>query len=136
MNDQPPVSAAGTEKEYDIRYEPAEERVRVEFNGTWVADSSNAVICYETRAPRMFYFPFEDVNQEYLEKTNFAGFWDFIFSRKKSSKDSPRSAWECQLELSVGLQPTTDPQGLKSSCSNQPMHMFIWHLPGALFCKE
>ena len=107
MNDQPPVSAAGTEKEYDIRYEPAEERVRVEFNGTWVADSSNAVICYETRAPRMFYFPFEDVNQEYLEKTNFQTHCPFkgnasYWSLKVGDKIEENAVWGYEDPYSDG----------------------------------
>jgi class 3 adenylate cyclase/uncharacterized protein (DUF427 family) len=54
---------------YEIRYEPNPRRVRVEFNGTWVADSKRVVILRETRLPPMYYFPREDVRLEFLEKT-------------------------------------------------------------------
>ena len=35
--------------DYEIRFEPSRRRVRVEFNGAWVADSSRALILHETR---------------------------------------------------------------------------------------
>ena len=54
-------NSSSNDKDYEIRFEPATERVRVEFNGTWVADSSNALIVYETRVPPMYYFPVDDV---------------------------------------------------------------------------
>lgn len=62
--------SANAEDGYEIRYEPVADRVRVEFNGTWVADSSNAMIVYETRVPPTYYFPVDDVCMEYLEKTD------------------------------------------------------------------
>ncbi|HEX6298310.1 MAG TPA: DUF427 domain-containing protein [Burkholderiales bacterium] len=54
---------------YEIRFEPNPRRVRVEFNGTWVADSRRVLILHETRLPPMYYFPREDVRLEFLEKT-------------------------------------------------------------------
>ena len=59
----------GREPGYEIRFEPCPKRVRVEFNGAWVADSSRVVVLHETRAPPMHYFPVEDVRMAYLEKT-------------------------------------------------------------------
>lgn len=56
-------------KDYEIRYEPAPRRMRVEFNGTWIADSRRAVILRETRQPPAYYFPREDVRTDLLEKT-------------------------------------------------------------------
>jgi adenylate cyclase len=64
------INATDGAEEYEIRFEPTTERVRVEFNGTWVADSQNALIVYETRVPPMYYFPVEDVSRDYLEKTD------------------------------------------------------------------
>jgi len=55
---------------YEIRFEPNARRVRVEFNGTWVADSTRAVVLHETRLPPAYYFPPEDVRTEFLEKTS------------------------------------------------------------------
>ena len=56
-------------QDYEIRFERAPRRVRVEFNGTWIADSRRAVILHETRQPPAYYFPREDVRTELLEKT-------------------------------------------------------------------
>ena len=55
--------------EYQIRFESSPRRVRVEFNGTWVADSRRALILHETRLPPAYYFPREDVQLGLLEKT-------------------------------------------------------------------
>jgi uncharacterized protein (DUF427 family)/class 3 adenylate cyclase len=66
----PPGSRPGRrEAGYEIRFEPSTNRVRVEYNGTWVADSTRAVILHETRLPPAYYFPRQDVRVEFLEKT-------------------------------------------------------------------
>ena len=62
-------SANAKPGDYQIRFEPCAKRVRVEFNGTWIADSSRALIVHETRAAPAYYFPPEDVRMELLEKT-------------------------------------------------------------------
>jgi class 3 adenylate cyclase/uncharacterized protein (DUF427 family) len=54
---------------YEIRFERAPRRMRVEFNGVWIADSRRAVILQETRQPPAYYFPREDVRSDLLEKT-------------------------------------------------------------------
>ena len=56
--------------DYEIRFVPSPKRVRVEFNGTWVADSSRAMVVHETRAPPMHYFPQDDVRMDFLEMTD------------------------------------------------------------------
>ena len=56
-------------RDYEIRFEPAPRRMRVEFNGVWIADSRRAVILRETRQPPAYYFPREDVRTDLLEKT-------------------------------------------------------------------
>ena len=43
--------------DYEIRFEPNPRRVRVEYNGTWIADSTRVVVVHETRCPPMYYFP-------------------------------------------------------------------------------
>jgi adenylate cyclase len=68
-DEQSVVDESKDDDAYEIRFEPAADRVRVEFNGTWVADSSNALVVYETRVPPMYYFPIDDVGMDYLEKT-------------------------------------------------------------------
>ncbi len=63
--DETQVSKNG---DYKIRFVPNPKRVRVEFNGTWIADSSQAMVVHETRVPPMYYFPQDDVRMVFLEK--------------------------------------------------------------------
>ena len=45
MADDYSVAAESNDEEvYEKRFEPVSERVRVEFNGTWLADSTNALV--------------------------------------------------------------------------------------------
>jgi uncharacterized protein (DUF427 family)/class 3 adenylate cyclase len=69
MNPPAPATAASARKGYELRYEPCSKRVRVEFNGTFVADSTRAIVLHETRAPPMHYFPREDVRMDCLVRT-------------------------------------------------------------------
>src|SRR5215212_1114607 len=54
---------------YEIRFDSHPRRVRVEFNGTWIADSRRVLVLHETRHAPVFYFPPEDVRFELMEKT-------------------------------------------------------------------
>src|SRR3990172_2980790 len=54
---------------YEIRVEPTPRRVRVEFIGTWIADSTGVAGVHETPCAAMCYFGNEDVKGVYLEKT-------------------------------------------------------------------
>jgi adenylate cyclase len=54
--------------DYEIRFEPSPRRVRVEFNGTWIADSRRALILHETRQPPTYYFPREDVKLDHCAR--------------------------------------------------------------------
>jgi|1185.fasta_scaffold07019_3 adenylate cyclase len=54
---------------YEIRFETSPRRVRVEFNGTWIADSRRALILHETRQPAAYYFPRADVKLDLFQKT-------------------------------------------------------------------
>jgi uncharacterized protein (DUF427 family) len=66
----PDGAPASKPSDYELRFEPCSKRVRVEFNGTWVADSLRALIVHETRVPPMYYFPKDDVRMDFLEKTD------------------------------------------------------------------
>jgi adenylate cyclase len=55
--------------DYEIRFEPGRRRMRVEFNGAWIADSSRVIVLHETRQPPSYYFPREDVRTDLLAKT-------------------------------------------------------------------
>ena len=67
---EPGGATESNKSDYEISFVASEKRVRVEYNGTWVADSTNAIIVHETRAPPMYYFPKDDVRMEFLEKTD------------------------------------------------------------------
>ena len=73
MGDSNPEGAtrrgAPRQDDYEIRFEQNPRRVRVEFNGTWVADSTRVIVLHETRCAPMYYFPQADVQLGLLEKT-------------------------------------------------------------------
>ena len=94
----PEGAPASKPSDYEIRFEPCPKRVRVEFNGTWVADSSRALIVHETRMPPMYYFPKDDVRMDFLEKTDHrthcpfkgnAGYW----TMKVGGQSEENSVW-------------------------------------------
>jgi len=64
------TEAAARAGGYELRYEPAAKRIRVEFNGVLVADSTRAIVLHETRAPPMHYLPRDDVRMDCLVRTN------------------------------------------------------------------
>jgi class 3 adenylate cyclase/uncharacterized protein (DUF427 family) len=55
--------------DYELRYVPCPKRVRVEFSGTWIADTTRAVVLHETRQPPAHYIPKEDIRMDLLHKT-------------------------------------------------------------------
>lgn len=69
MADIAASGSAPVASDYEIRYEPCAQRVRAEFNGICIADSSRAVLVRETRAAPAYYFPREDVRMEFLQPT-------------------------------------------------------------------
>ena len=58
-----------TNPDYKITFEPSPRRVRVEFNGTTIADSTNAHLLFETRHLPVYYFPCGDVRMDLLAPT-------------------------------------------------------------------
>ena len=90
--------SAPREAGYEIRYEPCGKRVRVEFNGVFIADSSRAIILHETRAPPMHYFPAEDVRMDLLERTQHQTHCPFkgnasYWSLKVAGKVAENAVW-------------------------------------------
>jgi len=59
------------EEGYTLNYEPCAKRVRIEFEGAWLADSTRALILRETRLPPAYYIPAADVRMDLLRKTGF-----------------------------------------------------------------
>ena len=97
----PPAAATeaeARERGYELRYEPSQKRVRIEFNGAFVADSTRAVILHETRAPPMHYFPREDVRMECLVRTTLETHCPFkgnasYWSLKVGDKVAENAVW-------------------------------------------
>jgi uncharacterized protein (DUF427 family) len=58
-----------TNPDYKITFEPSPRRVRVQFNGEWVADTTNAHLLFETRHLPVYYFPRSDVRMDLLTPT-------------------------------------------------------------------
>jgi uncharacterized protein (DUF427 family) len=55
--------------DYRITFEPSPRRVRVRFNGEWIADSTRAHLLFETRHLPIYYFPRADVRMDLLRAT-------------------------------------------------------------------
>ena len=53
-----------------VAMKPAPRRMRVVFNDETIADSTNALVMYETHHPSVYYFPVSDVRMDLLEPTN------------------------------------------------------------------
>ncbi len=55
---------------YHVRVAPETKRIRVEFGGATIAESSAVLVMHETRYAPVYYFPREDVRMERLELTD------------------------------------------------------------------
>lgn len=62
---------------YEITFEPAPERVRIEFNGVVVADSEHAMILRESRLAPVYYFPREDTRADLMHRTRHTTYCPF-----------------------------------------------------------
>ncbi|HLY45045.1 MAG TPA: DUF427 domain-containing protein [Stellaceae bacterium] len=56
--------------DYKITFETSPRRVRVKFNGEWVADSTKARLLFETRHLPVYYFPRGDVRMDLMAPTD------------------------------------------------------------------
>ncbi|MEA2642373.1 MAG: hypothetical protein QOF51_3767 [Chloroflexota bacterium] len=64
----PPVRQRDPNHRVDV--EPSPRRVRVEFNGQTIADSTRVLLLRETRHLPVYYFPMDDVRMELLTPTD------------------------------------------------------------------
>ncbi len=96
------VPGPGQESVWDYprppRVEPFKHRVRVEFNGQTIADTSHACRLLETSHPPTYYIPQVDVHTEFLrpsanhsfcEFKGEAGYWDL----QVGARTSRDAAW-------------------------------------------
>jgi len=100
------AAPAGSQRRdgYEIRIEPNPRRVRVEFNGTWVADSTRVLVLHETRCPPMYYFPKEDVQRDCFAKTAHATYCPFkgdasYWTLKVGDAVAENAAWSYEEPL-------------------------------------
>jgi uncharacterized protein (DUF427 family) len=56
--------------DYRINFERSPRRVRVKFNGEWIADSTAAHLLFETRHLPVYYFPRQDVRLDLMAPTD------------------------------------------------------------------
>src|SRR5258708_40296689 len=59
-----------TTPDYKVTLERSPRRVRVKFNGEWVADSTAAHLLFETLHLPVYYFPRADVRMDRLAPTD------------------------------------------------------------------
>ena len=64
------VGAAKGIEDHLASLEPTAKRIRVTFGDETIADSTNALIMYETRHQPVYYLPMADVRMDLLEKTD------------------------------------------------------------------
>ena len=84
--------------DYEIRVEPHPRRLRVKFHDAWIADSTRAIVLHETRNVPRFYFPWEDVRTDLLEKTTHTSHCPFkgnasYWSIRAGGKQAEDAAW-------------------------------------------
>ncbi len=77
------------------RVEPCQRRVRVEFNGETIADTSHAYRLLETSHPPTYYIPRADVRTEFLKPSARHSFCEF-------------KGEACYWNLQVGARTSTD----------------------------
>ncbi len=101
-NIKPEKPEPGQESVWDYprppRVEAVSEHIRVTFNGEIVADTHNAYRVLETSHPPSYYIPLEDINTDYLIKTERRSFCEFkggasYYTVKVKDKSASNSAW-------------------------------------------
>jgi adenylate cyclase len=100
------VMADGFSKnpEYKVDLAKAQLRIRVEFGGEIVADSTNAIVLNETRLAPTYYFPKEDVHFDLLHETTYRTHCPFkgnasYWSVKAGGKIAENAVWSYEDPL-------------------------------------
>lgn len=89
---------------------PTQKKVRVEFNGVVIAESSQTLLMRESNYELNYYFPVEAVNQDYLvdeghtEESGYRGLARF-WSVKVGNQRAENAAWEHPNEPSNAKRP-------------------------------
>lgn len=88
----------GVLQPHTLYFEDFPRRVRAVFNGEVVADSERAKMLHETGHLPLYYFPEEDVNREFLEKTDHTTHCPFkgdaaYWSIKAGDREAENAVW-------------------------------------------
>jgi uncharacterized protein (DUF427 family) len=84
---------APSKKAHTVTTEPCCKRIRVEFNGEIVADTTRALYLFESRLTPVYYIPLEDVRGDVLERTEHsthcpykgdAIYWDVVVGERRA----------------------------------------------------
>ncbi|WP_417518947.1 DUF427 domain-containing protein [Minwuia sp.] len=79
---------------HSVKTEPCNKRVRVEFNGEMIADTTGALYLYETGRTPVYYIPLDDVQAGFLERTEHSShcpykgdaiYWDVVVGERRAS---------------------------------------------------
>lgn len=101
-NIEPMTPQDGQESVWDYprppRLESVPERLRVVFNGEVIADTSNAYRILETSHPPTYYIPPEDIQMQFLHKTERQSFCEFkggarYYAVTVGEKTAQNAAW-------------------------------------------
>ena len=87
-----------TNPDYKITFEPSPRRVRVQFNGEWIADTTQAHLLFETRHLPVYYFPRRDLRMDLLMPTEHHSFCPYkgtasYWTIRVGDKTSENAVW-------------------------------------------
>ena len=87
-----------TNPDYKVTLEASPRRVRVKFNGEWIADSSAAHLLFETRHLPVYYFPRADVRMDLMTPTDHHTFCPYkgrasYWTIRVGDKSSENAVW-------------------------------------------
>jgi len=87
-----------TNPEYKIAFEASPRRVRIQFNGETIADSTGARLLFETRHLPVYYFPRSDVRMDLLRPTEHHTFCPYkgtasYWTIRVGDKSSENAVW-------------------------------------------
>ena len=86
---------------YRLKLLPCAKRVRVKFGGEWIIDSTGATLMLEGKYVPVYYFPWQDLNAEFAEKTAHRSHCPFkgeasYWTLKAGGKTAENAVWGYQ----------------------------------------
>ena len=98
------VNTRQTAQNYRFTFEPESRRVNATFQGVTLADSRNAMRLEEGRLPPICYFPREDVNMDWFERSDYVSYCPFKgnathYSLRRSDMAADNLLWSYEDPL-------------------------------------